>query len=109
MNAAVFGLYAFWSEDVVAENDELLGAEEYCCVRRSPSLEEFQLIERASCLAAKAIQSQNEAGGHDKSCIYGDLPVQARVLEWPASKQLFKRANSYLSRKSANVSFGRAI
>jgi hypothetical protein len=59
VNAAHFGLYTFCSEGVVAENDELLGSlEMYCCVPRRPSAREFQLIERATCLAAIAIKRQ---------------------------------------------------
>jgi len=58
MNAALFGLYTFCSEGVAAENGKLLGSlEMYCCVPRSPSAGEFQLIERAKCLAAMAIKT----------------------------------------------------
>ncbi len=86
MNAALFGLYTFWSEGVVAENDELLGSlEMYCSVPRSPSLEEFQLIERAKCLAAMAIKRYNEADHQGNCGIQGDRPVRGRVLEWPVS------------------------
>ena len=81
MNAALFGLYTFWSEGVVAENDELLGSlEMYCCVPRSPSLEEFQLIERTKCLAAIAINRHNEEGHHGNRCIQLDRPLRGRVL-----------------------------
>src|SRR5437016_13896338 len=55
--AALFGLHAFCSSRVVAENDELLGTlEMYSCVPRSPSAREFRLSERATCLAAIAIR-----------------------------------------------------
>jgi hypothetical protein len=86
MNAGLFGLYTFWSEGIVAENDELLGTLEiYCCVPRSPSLEEFQLIERAKCLAAIAIKL-DKAADHQGNCgTRGDRPVRGRVLEWPVS------------------------
>jgi len=84
--AALFGLYGFCSAGVVAENDELLGSlEMYCCVPRRPSAREFQLIERATCLAAIAIKRHNEAGHHGYCCIQGNRPVRGRVLEWPLS------------------------
>ncbi len=85
-NAALFGLYTFSSAGLVAENDELLGSlEVYCCVPRHSSPWEFQLIERARCLAAIAIKRHNEASHHDNCCIHGDRPVRGRVLEWPVS------------------------
>src|SRR5438045_7312394 len=60
--AALFGLHAFCSSGVVAENDELLGSlEMYSCVQRRPSAREFQLIEPAPCLSAVAIKRHNEA------------------------------------------------
>lgn len=86
MNAALFGLYTFCSEGVVAENDELLGSlQMYCSVPRSPSASEFQLIERAKCLAAIAIKLDNEADHQGNCGMRGDRPVPGRVLEWPAS------------------------
>ena len=88
MNAALFGLHTFCSEGVVAENDGLLGSlEMYCSVPRSPSASEFQLIERAKCMAAIAIKRHHEAGHHDDDgcCTHGNRPVRGRVLEWPVS------------------------
>jgi len=86
MNAALFGLYAFCSEGVVAENDELLGSlQTYCSVPRSPSAGEFQLIERAKCLAAIAIKRHNEADHQGNRGTPERQPVRGRVLEWPAS------------------------
>src|SRR5712692_9316621 len=86
MNAALFGLYTFCSEGVVAENNELLGSLEiYCIVPRSPSASEFQLIERAKCLAAIAINLDNEAGHQGNWGMRGNRPVRGRVLEWPVS------------------------
>jgi GAF domain-containing protein len=84
--AALFGLHAFCSAGVVAENDELLGSlEMYSCVPRSPTLREFQLIERATCLAAIVIKRHNEASHHGYGCIHGNRPRRGRVLEWPVS------------------------
>jgi hypothetical protein len=84
MNAALFGLHTFWSEGLVAENGELLGSlEMYCCVPRSPALEEFQLIERAKCLAAIAIKLANEAAHQGNYGMRGDRPMRRRVHQWP--------------------------
>ena len=84
--AALFGLHAFCSAGVVAENDELLGSlEMYSCVQRRPSAREFQLIKRATCLAAIAIKRHNEASHHGYGCIHGNRPRRGGVLEWPVS------------------------
>jgi hypothetical protein len=86
MNAALFGLYPFYSERVVDENDELLGSlEMYCCVRRRPSREEFRLIERAKCLASIAIKLDNEAPHQGNCGMRGNRPMRGRVLGWPVS------------------------
>jgi hypothetical protein len=85
-NPKQFGLYTFCSAGVFAENDELLGSLEiYCCVPRSPSLEEIHLIERATCLAAIAIKRFIEAGDDGNSCIAGHRPMREYVLRWPVS------------------------
>ena len=84
--AALFGLHAFCSSRVVAENDELLGTlEMYSCVPRSPSAREFRLIERATCLAAIAIRRHDAANQHSYGRIPWNRPVRGRVLEWPVS------------------------
>ena len=84
--AALFGLHAFCSAGVVAENGELLGSlEMYSFVQRRPSAREFQLIKRATCLAAIAIRHHNAANHHSYGCILGNRPVRGRVLEWPLS------------------------
>ena len=60
-SAGIFGLYKFCSASVVGGNEEELGSlEMYCCVPRRPFLNEIRLIERATCLAAVAIQRHNE-------------------------------------------------
>jgi len=85
-NAALFGLDTFYSEGLVAENDELLGSlEMYCSDRRSPTPGELQLIERAKCLAAIAIQRHNEADQQGNRGVRGNRPVRGHVLEWPVS------------------------
>jgi hypothetical protein len=86
LNAASFGLCTFCSEGIVAENGELLGSlEMYCSVSRTPSASEYQLIERAKCLAAIAIKLDNEADRHANCGTCGNRPVRGRVLEWPVS------------------------
>jgi hypothetical protein len=86
MNAALFGLYPFYSERVVDENDELLGSlEMYCCVPQRPSASEFQLIERAKCLASIAIKLDNEAACQGYCGLQVNRPMRGRVLAWPAS------------------------
>lgn len=64
-NAKLFGLYTFCSADVVDGRREPLGSlETYSCFPRRPSLDEFQLIERATRLAATAINLHKNAGHH---------------------------------------------
>jgi hypothetical protein len=87
MNAAHFGLYAFCSEAITAENDEVLGfLEMYCSAPREPTSEEAQSIERAKCLAAIAIKREDEAGHRGDRGTRGNRTANERVLEWPASK-----------------------
>lgn len=71
---ALFGLFSFFFTGIVAEGGEELGSLEiYGCVPRSPSPREFQLIERAACLAAIAIERDMEAGHH----------ARGNMLKWP--------------------------
>lgn len=85
-SAALFGLHAFFSEDIVAENDELLGSlAMYSCVLCIPSLAEIQLIERARRLAAIAIERYNEAGHYENHRIRASRLVPGYVLESPPS------------------------
>jgi hypothetical protein len=86
-NAEHFGLHTFCSEGIAGENDELLGfLEMYCSVRRDPTTEEVQLIERAECLAAIAIKRRNETSHQDNGGGRRNQATQKRVLEWPASR-----------------------
>lgn len=81
MNAALFGLSTFCCEPVLGDHDEALGSlEMYCCVPRCPSAGEFKLIERAKCLAAIAIQREDEVDGRRP----GD-PDGKRLPEMPFS------------------------
>ena len=84
-NAKHFGLYSFCSAGVLAENNELLGSlEMFCCVPRSPSTEEFQLIQRAACLAAIAIQRNDETLPDDNERVHGSRSIRRFGLEPPA-------------------------
>ncbi len=86
MNAELFGLYTFCSEGVVAETGELLGSlEMYCSVSRGPSASEFQLIERAKCLAAIAINREDEAGHRGECGTHANREAKGCVVEWPVS------------------------
>ncbi len=86
INTALFGLYSFCSEALVAENAEMLGSlEMYCCVPRHPSAREIQKIGRAACLAAIAIQFDTEEEHQGKYEMVGSRPVRGQVIEWPAS------------------------
>jgi hypothetical protein len=86
-NATLFGLYTFCSEGVFGESDELLGfLDMYCSVARSPNASEFQLIERAICLAAVAIKRHNEASAQGNFGLRSTVPVRGSLLEWPVSK-----------------------
>ena len=59
--AANLGLSNFCTQNVFSEDSQQLGwLEMYSFERRSPSAREFQLIERAICLAAIAIQREYE-------------------------------------------------
>jgi hypothetical protein len=84
INAALFGLYTFCSASLVGANHEALGSLKiYCGIPHSPSLEEFQLIERAACLAAIAIEHDVKVGHHGNLRVHGKPPRRGRVLEWP--------------------------
>ena len=61
-SATLFRLYKFVSANVVGHGDQSLASlEMYCTLDRRPHLSEVQLIERATCLAAVAIQRHNQS------------------------------------------------
>jgi hypothetical protein len=61
-SATLFRLYKFVSASVVGDGDQPLASlEMYCTLDRRPHLSEVQLIERATCLAAVAIQRHNQS------------------------------------------------
>jgi hypothetical protein len=60
-NATLFGLHAFFSTSIFAENNEELGSLEiYCCAPRNASSDDIRSIERAACLAAIAIERDSK-------------------------------------------------
>jgi hypothetical protein len=73
--AAAFGLSAFSCTAILSPNEEFFGTlEMYCCFPREPSLSESGLIERATRLAALAIQNYNH-----------DVDAESRSLDWNAA------------------------
>jgi hypothetical protein len=85
-SAALFGLYSFFSVVIWAETGELLGSlEMYCCVSRNPSPREFQLIERAVCLAAAAIKRHRETVDGGNCRMHGVRSARGYVPETPTS------------------------
>ena len=84
-NAQLFGLYTFCSVDVVDGGREPLGSlETYSCIPRRPSLDEFQLIERATRLAATAIKLHNDAKHHGIGHMGNSRSLPKRVPGRPA-------------------------
>jgi hypothetical protein len=85
-SAALFGLHIFLSVAIGAESVEELGSlEMYCCVSRNPSPREFQLIERAVCLAAVAIKRYRETGDDSNCRMHGVRSALGYVPEPPTS------------------------
>jgi hypothetical protein len=85
-SAALFGLHIFFSAVIGAESGELLGSlEMYGCVSRNPSAREFQLIERAVCLAAAAIKRHRETIDGGNCRIHGVRSARGYVPETPTS------------------------
>jgi len=85
-NAALFGLYTFYSEAVADENEVPVGfLEMYCSVARSPNASELQLIERAKCLIGIAIQRHQDAAEKGNRTVRADTAARGRLPESPDS------------------------
>jgi hypothetical protein len=85
-SATLFGLHIFVSVVIGAECVGELGSlEMYCCVLRNPSPREFQLIERAVCLAAVAIKRFRETGDGSNRCLHRVRSARGSVPEMPTS------------------------
>jgi len=85
-SAALFGLHIFLSVVIAAESVEEFGSlEMYCCVSRKPSPREFQLIERAVCLAAVAIKRHRETIDGGNCRMHGVRSARGYMPETPTS------------------------
>ena len=79
--ALQFGLHLYWSADIPLRDEDVLGSfEMYCCVPRTPTAFELKLIERATHLAALAIQRY-----------YGDEDLSSARNAW--KRALEKRSH----------------
>jgi hypothetical protein len=79
-NAKHFGLHMFCSIGVIAENCTLLGTlEMYACKPWSPTLEQLDLIEHASCLAAIAIEREIGAVEEGEAEVLEMRPIRKRA------------------------------
>jgi hypothetical protein len=85
-SAEFFGLHIFFSAVIGAESGEDLGSlEMYGCLLRNPTPREFQLIERAVCLAAVAIKRHRETDEGGNRRIPGVRSARGYVPETPTS------------------------
>jgi hypothetical protein len=85
-SADLFGLHIFFSAGIFAESGEELGSlEMYCCTPLNPSRGEIQLVERAACLAAIAIERDAQAVRQDNDGNSTKGPSRGKVLGWPVS------------------------
>jgi hypothetical protein len=84
-NAALFGLYAFFSGGIAADSGQRFGTlDMYSCLPRRPSSCELQLVGRAVCLAAIAVGCLTAARDHDHHRDQGDRLMWRFVPEQPA-------------------------
>ena len=85
-SADLFGLHMFYSAAILAESGEEVGSlEMFCCVPRGPSHYDSQLIDRAVCLAAIAIERNLETSGRGTCLTFGKPTLQPVVRKSPAS------------------------
>jgi hypothetical protein len=83
-HAEHFGLHQFCSERVFANDADILGSlESFCSVPRTPTASEFQLIERAKCLAAIAIKLDKEADQSGDRGVCAIRPLRGSDIERP--------------------------
>jgi hypothetical protein len=85
-NAALFGLCIFFSGGIFGEGDEEIASlEMYSCTARDPSSHEIQLIGRAACLAAIAMECDSRPVHSVNPCLPRKEPMRGSVLRWPVS------------------------
>jgi hypothetical protein len=83
-NAKRFGLHMFCTIGVVAENHDLLGTlEMYACEPWRPSAQEMDLIERAGCLAAIAIEKGKGTLEDDNVMVAEMRLIRKRIQDSP--------------------------
>src|SRR5579863_2949464 len=82
-NAALFGLHIFFSGGIFGASGAEIGSlEMYCCTKRDPFYHELQLIERAGCLAAIAIECDSKAGHSVNPLLPRNTHARGSVLGW---------------------------
>lgn len=85
-NADLFGLYIFFSGGIYGEGGGEIGSlEMYCCTARDPFFHELQLIARAICLAAIAIECDAKAGRQATDRRPEKRSARENTLSWPVS------------------------
>ncbi len=85
-NAALFGLHIFFSGGIFGEGGGEIGSlEMYCCTARDPFFPELQLIARAVCLAAIALECCSKAGHQASPQMARKRPARGNALKWPVS------------------------
>jgi hypothetical protein len=85
-HAALFGLHIFFSAGLINAGGEELGSlEMYCCPARDASNNELQLIGRAICLAAIAMERDRKAGHQANQRRPQRGPARGNALSWPVS------------------------
>jgi hypothetical protein len=83
-SAKHFGLHMFCSIGVISENCELLGTlEMYACEPWSPSSQELEIIKRAGCLAAIAIERGNGPAEDDNGSIEEMRLIRKQMPDLP--------------------------
>ena len=84
-NAALFGLYGFFSAAIAADSGRQFGTlDVYSCLQRRPSPWELQLVGRAVCLAAIAVGRRTEARDRDHCRDHEDRIMRRFVPPPPA-------------------------
>jgi hypothetical protein len=83
VKALRFGLNVFWSASIPLRDEQALGSfQMYCCVPRSPSSFELQLIERVTHLAALAIRRHKDQDDFETFFSLGSHAPNTSSREW---------------------------
>jgi hypothetical protein len=85
--AAQYGLFVFCCTTILSPSEELLGTfEVYCCFPQIPTLSEIKLIERATEIAALAIQRHNQEQDSESFPFHWKRAMGSGFREEPPSK-----------------------